>query len=265
MADQWFVGKDNRQFGPFTLSQLRHRASLGQIKPDDMVWREGMGEWVAASTIPGLLAPSSSTPGRRSVGAPPATTRPPAVVTPSSPIVDPSEQFAFTQPTVKPAASVGHSSVGDQGAAAAQYAEFLPRVGAFVLDALFLGLLACVPAGAAAFLVAAGLGMGGARESDQAAVVLSQMCFSLVQTVVGCIYYVTLDSSKKQGTWGKQIVGIRVTDLQGNRITTARAFGRWAARYLTGLTCGIGLLMPLFTDKKQTLHDMVSGCLALQR
>ena len=77
-------------------------------------------------------------------------------------------------------------------------------------------------------------------------------------------YYVTAETSKKQGTWGKQILGIKVTDLQGNRITVGRAIARYFAKVITGLTLGIGLLMPLFTDKKQTLHDMIAGCLALK-
>ncbi|NBW87947.1 MAG: RDD family protein, partial [Planctomycetia bacterium] len=72
------------------------------------------------------------------------------------------------------------------------------------------------------------------------------------------------ETSAKQGTWGKQIVGIKVTDIQGRRITTGRAIGRFFAKIITGMTCGIGYLLPLFTDRKQTLHDLISECLALK-
>jgi uncharacterized RDD family membrane protein YckC len=44
-----------------------------------------------------------------------------------------------------------------------------------------------------------------------------------------------------------------------------RAIGRYFAKLLNIFTCGIGLLMPLFTEKKQTLHDMIAGCLALKK
>ncbi len=94
---------------------------------------------------------------------------------------------------------------------------------------------------------------------------LSSCCGQIVYQVIALIYYVTLETSAKQGTWGKQIVGIKVTDLHGNRITVGRALGRYFAKIITGLTCGIGLLMPLFTEKKQTLHDMVAGCLSLKK
>ena len=60
-------------------------------------------------------------------------------------------------------------------------------------------------------------------------------------------------------------MGIKVTDMSGNRITIGRAVGRYFARFITVFTCGIGLLMPLFTEKKQTLHDMIAGCLALKK
>ena len=86
-----------------------------------------------------------------------------------------------------------------------------------------------------------------------------------VNLLISVIYYVTLETSAKQGTWGKQIVGIKVTDLQGNRITIGRAVGRYFAKFITGCTCGIGVVMPLFTEKKQTLHDMIAGCLAINK
>ena len=58
---------------------------------------------------------------------------------------------------------------------------------------------------------------------------------------------------------------IKVTDLYGRRITTGLAVGRFFAKIITNLTCGIGYLLPLFTDRKQTLHDLICGCLALKK
>jgi len=146
---------------------------------------------------------------------------------------------------------------------AMQYADFLPRVGAALLDGLFTGLIGCIPAGGIAFVLLAMA--SNSPESQQAASALVSCCFQIVYQLIALIYFVTLESSTKQGTWGKQIVGIKVTDLAGNRISIGRAFGRYFAKILTGLTCGIGLLMPLFTEKKQTLHDMIAGCLALKK
>jgi uncharacterized RDD family membrane protein YckC len=150
-----------------------------------------------------------------------------------------------------------------QAVQAAPYAGFLQRVGASLLDGLFAALMACIPSTGIAFVL---MSMArGSPEHEQAASVLAGLCFLLLYLVIALAYYVTAETSKKQGTWGKQILGIKVTDLQGNRITIGRAITRYFAKVITGLTFGIGLLMPLFTEKKQTLHDMIAGCLALKK
>jgi uncharacterized RDD family membrane protein YckC len=53
--------------------------------------------------------------------------------------------------------------------------------------------------------------------------------------------------------------------MEGGRLTTGQAIGRFFAKFITGLTCSIGYLLPLFTDRKQTLHDLICGCLALKK
>jgi uncharacterized RDD family membrane protein YckC len=146
-----------------------------------------------------------------------------------------------------------------------QLADFLPRVGAALLDALFLGLIGCLPN----VLVVVMLTMATAKVNNpddaQAAGILANVCMNIIGFVFAAIYYVTLDSSAKQGTWGKQIVGLKVTDLEGQRISVGRAIGRFFARYLCVCTCGIGFLLPLFTQKRQTLHDLICGCIVVNK
>ena len=40
------------------------------------------------------------------------------------------------------------------------------------------------------------------------------------------LYFAYLESGEKQGTWGKQMLGLYVTDLTGNRVSFGRASGR---------------------------------------
>ncbi len=72
------------------------------------------------------------------------------------------------------------------------------------------------------------------------------------------IYRASLESSKKQATWGKQIVGIHVSTEDGKRLSWLNAFGRSVGMILSGMILYIGFLMPLFSDKKQALHDMMA-------
>jgi uncharacterized RDD family membrane protein YckC len=72
-----------------------------------------------------------------------------------------------------------------------------------------------------------------------------------------------MESSPLQATIGKLAVGLRVTDLQGQRISFGRATGRFFAKWLSGAILLIGYLMAGFTEKKQALHDRIAGCLVL--
>jgi len=78
------------------------------------------------------------------------------------------------------------------------------------------------------------------------------------------LYYALMQSSSKQATLGQMALGIRVTDLQGRRISLGRATGRYFATILTGLTLGIGYLIMLLTEKKQTLHDLIASTLVVR-
>ena len=78
-------------------------------------------------------------------------------------------------------------------------------------------------------------------------------------------YFAGMESSSYQATPGKQAMGIIVTDLDGNRVSFARATGRHFAEFLSMITFFIGYLMIIFTKKKQGLHDMIANCLVINR
>jgi uncharacterized RDD family membrane protein YckC len=261
MAAEWYVGKNGEQSGPYTSPQLRQLAADGQLSPADLLWKEGMSDWAPCSAVKGLFgeATSSSKPLPRRPA--PRPTAPPPRVASSSAGNPRADGVAISDK--------GESSLGTvlqpdvpQPAQDIQYAGFMRRVGASLLDGLFATLMACVPSIGIAFVLISVA--HDSPEDEQAASLLAGICFQFLYQVIALAYYVTAETSKKQGTWGKQILGIKVTDLQGNRITVGRAIARYFAKVITGLTFGIGLLMPLFTEKKQTLHDMIAGCLALK-
>ena len=63
---EWYYARDNKQAGPVSAVDLKQLAAAGQLRPDDLVWREGMTEWSAARNVRGLFeeeakpAPSGS-------------------------------------------------------------------------------------------------------------------------------------------------------------------------------------------------------------
>jgi uncharacterized RDD family membrane protein YckC len=84
--------------------------------------------------------------------------------------------------------------------------------------------------------------------------------------IVKWLYFAYLESGEKQATWGKQILGLYVTDLSGNPISFGRASGRFFAKIISGLIpFAIGYIMAGFTERRQALHDMIASCLVLRR
>lgn len=78
------------------------------------------------------------------------------------------------------------------------------------------------------------------------------------------LWFTFPESSGWQATLGKKILGLRVTDEQGGRISFGRANARYWSKILSALLLFIGFIMVAFTDKKQGLHDKIAGTLVLK-
>lgn len=81
----------------------------------------------------------------------------------------------------------------------------------------------------------------------------------LISFIIYFIYYVFFNSSKLQATPGKIVLGLLVTDKSGGKINFLRSLGRTAASIISSVILYIGYLFPLFTAKKQTLHDIIAS------
>jgi hypothetical protein len=55
MADQWYFEWDNKEFGPFSATQLKELAVLGRLQPGDAVWKEAKSKAVRADRIKNLF------------------------------------------------------------------------------------------------------------------------------------------------------------------------------------------------------------------
>ena len=78
------------------------------------------------------------------------------------------------------------------------------------------------------------------------------------------LYCAIMESSPRQATFGKMALGIKVTDIAGERIGFGRATGRYFGEILSGLSLGIGYLMAGFTRQRQGLHDKMAGTLVVR-
>lgn len=240
MADQWYVARNGQKAGPYSTEQLKQLAGTGKLGAGDLLWKQGLETWVPLSKVKGLLPAGN------------AGVLPPLELATGG--ARASDALDWNPYQASPARATGPAD-----SRRVVYADFFPRVGAYLLDALFIGLIGVTLQFGLTLLFA--LASGG----NDAVIAAGSLLGSLISFIVTIGYFVGYETSAKQGTWGKQIVGIKVTDIDGRPITTGRAVGRFFAKILSNLTCGIGYLLPLFTEKKQTLHDLICGCLALKK
>jgi hypothetical protein len=56
MAKKYFYAQGATQHGPYSAAQMRGLAAQGQIRPTDLVWREGKENRVPASGVRTLFS-----------------------------------------------------------------------------------------------------------------------------------------------------------------------------------------------------------------
>ena len=104
--------------------------------------------------------------------------------------------------------------------------------------------------------------VGGIDDPDVVEGIGARFGFDII---FGWFYYSIMGSSPTQGTLGKMALGIKVTDLEGNRVGFGKATGRYFGKIISALMLSIGFIMVAFTEKKQGLHDMMAGCLVVNK
>ncbi len=234
-----WIGRDGERHGPYKEDDVREWLRNGKVSPADLAWYEGLADWQPLSVlfrdeVPAGVPATGSTlaAGSEPVQALPQTT----------------------------------------AAALEDYAGFWKRVAAYVLDFIVL----YIPN----MLISKAMGGDAATETMKQAVLAAPgdahvmmaayeqfyatMALAMViSAVLTWLYFAVLESSPWQATLGKLALGIRVTDLQGRRISFPRALGRYLAKFLSLLILGFGFLMVGWTRRKQGLHDMLASTLVL--
>ena len=231
-----WIGRNGERHGPYKEDDVRQWLRSGQVSREDLAWYEGLADWQPLS----VLFPDAVT---------------------SAP------------PTSAPAAAAARMPPAQIVSAALEdYAGFWKRVAAYILDAIILYipsmLIQKMMGGdaAEAAMKQAELASPGDPQAMLAAFgqfYSTMLPAMLIITVITWLYFAFCESSAWQATVGKLALGIRVTDMQGRRISFPRALGRYPAKYLSALIFLIGFLMVAWTQRKQGLHDLIAGTLVL--
>jgi len=61
--DEWYYAIGDQHVGPFPVTTFKEMLQTGRVKPDDLVWREGLPSWVRACDVPELGVPGQNRDG----------------------------------------------------------------------------------------------------------------------------------------------------------------------------------------------------------
>ncbi len=155
------------------------------------------------------------------------------------------------------------------------YASFRHRTSAFLIDLIFLIIIALIAGAYLRFSEAVWMvnqmmhhqqvidSSGNIITSLFPMPVVSAFLFTFV--LLPWLYFAILESSQNQATLGKMTLRIVVTDLKGERITFTRATLRHFSKWISFLLFLTGFFAILYTKKHQGLHDIIAACLVLIR
>lgn len=134
-----------------------------------------------------------------------------------------------------------------------RFAGFPERLAAFIIDSIFMWVLL-------AFL--------GNLLNEKPDRIFIGIVFSIkgiwLTVIAGWLYFAIQESSVHQGTVGKRIFRIQVTDTAGQRISFLKATGRYFSKYVSYAFLLIGFFMMLWDKYNRTLHDRICNTFVLK-
>jgi uncharacterized RDD family membrane protein YckC len=165
-------------------------------------------------------------------------------LTSSMPVKPASSLQADAQAAGRPTARMGQVAGASTDRLPLEYAGFWVRTVAFVIDSVVVFV--------AQSLLQVALGLQNQSFTDLESmrqylsdpqVMTGWLLFTVLAILWQWLYYAFMEASSKQGTLGKMAMGLAVTDLEGRRLTFARASGRFLGKGVANVLAGVVLLV----------------------
>ena len=230
---KYYIIKNKEKEGPFSISDLKSK----KINSDTLVWHRELDDWVKAKEVKEILDIIDI--------------EPPDI--PSKKTIERRKKISEKKQKIEGTISV----IEDDNFFTYEFANFGERLAAYLLD----GLILSIPL-----------------------VMLIVLCFAipygiviwlLMYMVINWLYYTLSYSSEKQSTIGQSALGIKVLSINNGfkdeymivqKVGFGKANGKYWGIFITALIpLYIGWLMMLWTEKRQCLHDIISGVVVVRK
>lgn len=269
---EWYFADGQQRQGPLPADEMRQRFQRGEISLTTLVWREGLPQWKPLSeAVDELQLQNLASASAHAGGGIDLRGDYTAIDNGTAPL--PGTGGGVHSPYTAPTAVGGYASAVVVDGSEVVYAGFWKRFAAATIDGFVMsGVLVLVFL--VGVLVFGGMSsfMGGlaSPETSSGMVVFIIFGVYVFPVLVQAAYFTMMHASARQASLGKLAVGIKVVRSDGQRLTNARSFGRWAALFLSYLvSCGIAYIasgiMAGVTQRKQGLHDMVADTLVVDK
>lgn len=92
---QWYYSKNGTQLGPVSQDELASKVASGEVSSSDLVWKDGMADWIPASQVAELRVVPAASPVSPVSGVPGVSSGSPYVapVNPYSPTSAPNHEI----------------------------------------------------------------------------------------------------------------------------------------------------------------------------
>ena len=144
---------------------------------------------------------------------------------------------------------------GGQAIGARHYGGFWIRFAALMIDGVILDIGLVI-----LFIPLFALIGGTAALTDlsaQGPIVLLAIFGYYILIIALAFYYQIYFISKRGGTPGKLILGLRIVRVDGSMLSKGQAAGRYLCYLVDFMTLYIGFLIAAFDEEKRTLHDRI--------
>ncbi len=236
----WYYAEGNQQKGPVSEAELDQLFQRGQLLGSTLIWKEGMANWEAYSSVRGANAAASAGLAEGSV-----------VCSQCNQLFSQNDVIRYGDKAVCAACKpVFLQKLREGGSTSGEldYASFGIRFGAKFLDNIIMRIVAM----AAGFAVGAAFGASDTPEGEAIAGFIA-IGIGFVLEISYRIFFIGAYGA----TPGKMACKIRVVNPDGSKVSYAKATGRAFAEYLSFFTCLIGYIMAGFDSERRSLHDRI--------
>lgn len=243
---KWFYAQGQQQIGPVEDQEFERLIGIGVIRPETLVWSEGMANWQNLASV-------------RKPAAPPPT---PAAVIPE-PAQAPSPQPQYAQPSAQASQPMWQPAAPIYGSPmpGVRYGGFWIRFLARVLDGVILfvaGLILRLPFGLALGL-GPGFGRGRFGPGMFGPAMFGMFGASILLNIAIGVAYEAFFVSTRGATPGKMALGLKIIQANGAPVPVGLAVGRYFAQWISGAILMIGYIIAGFDSEKRALHDHICG------